>query len=263
MSTSKFFLYPEKIWPEFEEIALRMTPVSKRGRPRASLKKIFFAIAYVLKTGIPWKLLPKDYQISASTAHHYHMIWSEKGAYAELWNHQLTFLEEEKVLTKKIQMIDCSLSKSRYGGEKTGRNPTDRGKKGTKRSILITQEGIPIAIAAAEANIHDSKLFHQTIEANQIKTSQKVKILADKAYIGIIPRQKNYKICTPLRKNMKAKYLSRDYRKRWAVERTLSWQNNFSRIASRRERSFRSYMGMLTLSCCFICYKIASFWLGD
>jgi transposase len=49
------------------------------------------------------------------------------------------------------------------GGEATGPNPTDRGKGGTKRSLLTKEHGIPIGIAVAGANRHDSKLVDATL----------------------------------------------------------------------------------------------------
>ena len=50
-------------------------------------------------------------------------------------------------------------------GKKTGRNPTDRGKSGTKRSVLTEGHGIPLAVAIDGANRHDMKLTEPTLEA--------------------------------------------------------------------------------------------------
>lgn len=263
MSTSKFNFNTEKIWTLLEKNILRVTPPSRRGRPMANLKKVFFAISYILKSGTPWKLLPKEYGVSGSTANHYHIFWSKRGVYTELWGDQLQELKEDKILTTRVVIIDCSLSKARYGGSLTGRNPTDRGKLGSKRSLLVSREGIPLSVTAAKANTHDSKLFHQTFEWTQIKLPKKLKILADKAYIGVRPRSKNHRLYTPVRKNMKKSYLSKNYWERWNVERTFAWQNSFSRISTRREKSMASYMGMLVLSCNFICSKIEEYWVTN
>ena len=40
-------------------------------------------------------------------------------------------------------------------GKKTGRNPTDRGKQGTKRSLLVDAAGIPLSVFTEAANVHD------------------------------------------------------------------------------------------------------------
>src|ERR1017187_8450044 len=49
-------------------------------------------------------------------------------------------------------------------GKKTGPNPTDRGKSGTKRSMLVEGNGVPLAVAVAGANRHDMKLAEPTLE---------------------------------------------------------------------------------------------------
>ena len=50
-------------------------------------------------------------------------------------------------------------------GEKTGANPTDRGKGGVKRSLLTEAEGIPVGLAVDGANRHDMKLVRATVES--------------------------------------------------------------------------------------------------
>ncbi len=59
--------------------------------------------------------------------------------------------------------MDGSMVKSPLGGEGTGSNPTDRGKKGVKRSVLSDANGIPLALSIAGANVHDMKLVGDTL----------------------------------------------------------------------------------------------------
>ena len=54
---------------------------------------------------------------------------------------------------------------SPFGGKATGPNPTDRGKCGTKRSVLTEGQGIPLAVVVAGANRHDMKLLADTLDA--------------------------------------------------------------------------------------------------
>ena len=59
-------------------------------------------------------------------------------------------------------------------GKGTGVNPTDRGKKGTKRSILTDCKGIPLSVAVDGANRRDKKLVKRTLDGiiieNLLKT---------------------------------------------------------------------------------------------
>ena len=48
--------------------------------------------------------------------------------------------------------MDGAMTKAPLGGEGTGANLTDRGKKGTKRSLLTEGNGIPLAVAVDGAN---------------------------------------------------------------------------------------------------------------
>src|SRR5260221_8408691 len=51
------------------------------------------------------------------------------------------------------------------GGDLIGRNPTDRGKRGVKRSVLVEADGGPLAIVIAGANVRDTKLLAATLDA--------------------------------------------------------------------------------------------------
>ncbi len=42
--------------------------------------------------------------------------------------------------------MDRALSKAPLGGKKTGPNPTDRGKRGGKQSLLTAGHGVPIGL---------------------------------------------------------------------------------------------------------------------
>jgi hypothetical protein len=51
------------------------------------------------------------------------------------------------------------------GGPKTGANPTDKGKKGTKSHLVSDRRGVPLAVMLTAANVHDSMVFEEPIDA--------------------------------------------------------------------------------------------------
>jgi len=57
------------------------------------------------------------------------------------------------------------MTKAPLGGEKTGKNPTDRAKSGVKRSLLTEGHGVPIAVAVEGANCHDKRLVKTTLRS--------------------------------------------------------------------------------------------------
>ena len=53
-----------------------------------------------------------------------------------------------------------------------GKNPTDRGKIGTKRSMLVEGHGLPVAIMVAGANQNDFKMVEETLCAIAVERPQ-------------------------------------------------------------------------------------------
>lgn len=53
-----------------------------------------------------------------------------------------------------------------------GKNPTDRGKKGTKKSLLVDAEGGPLSVVIEGANVPDCKMLQATIEAIVVERPQ-------------------------------------------------------------------------------------------
>jgi hypothetical protein len=50
------------------------------------------------------------------------------------------------------------------GGPKTGANPTDKGKAGSKRHLVSDRRGIPLCVMLSAANVHDSMVFEELID---------------------------------------------------------------------------------------------------
>src|SRR5918997_6783289 len=51
------------------------------------------------------------------------------------------------------------------GGPKTGANPTDKGKAGSKRHLVSDRGGIPLAVVLSGANVHDSKVLEEAVDS--------------------------------------------------------------------------------------------------
>jgi len=61
--------------------------------------------------------------------------------------------------------VDGCLTKAPCGGERAGPSPAGRRKGGLKRPVASDCHGIPLGIASAGANRHDSPLLAPTLEA--------------------------------------------------------------------------------------------------
>lgn len=60
--------------------------------------------------------------------------------------------------------VDGCIVKAPCGGQAAGPSPVDRGKQGTKRSVMVEGHGIPVGVQVAPANRHDSPLLAPALE---------------------------------------------------------------------------------------------------
>lgn len=153
------------------------------------------------------------------------------------------------------------------GGERTGKDPTNRGKLGTKRHVVVDRTGLPLAITISAANLHDSQALEEAVDAipplrlpgrrRGRPRKRPVKLHADKGYDyprcrqalrqrGIIPRI--------ARRGIESR--ERLGRYRWVVERTLSWLNRFRRLKVRYERRADIHEAFLSLGCALVCWRV-------
>lgn len=151
----------------------------------------------------------------------------------------------------------------RKGGDETGPNPTDRGKPGTKRHIMVDGAGVPLAVVLTGANRHDSMALTAVVDAVRPVRQKRgrprrrpAKLHADKAYDfdrcrrdlrnrSIIPRiaRRGIECSSHLGKH------------RWVVERTFAWINRFRRLVVRYERHANLYKAFLTIAAAIIAFR--------
>jgi putative transposase len=98
--------------------------------------------------------------------------------FENLWKEGLLEYDAKKGIEWEWQSMDCALTKAPLGGrgrKSTGPNPTDRAKSGTKRSVLVEGNGVPLAVAVDGANRHDMKLAESTLENMLIERPEPAK----------------------------------------------------------------------------------------
>lgn len=139
------------------------------GRPAAERRKVMSGILYVLRTGCQWNALPQATYGSGKTAHSYFQQWTRAGVFRRMWKAGLMEYDEVKGIAWKWQAADGAMTKAPLGGEKTGPNPTDRSKSGTKRSLLVDERGVPLGLVVSGANTPDGKLLEATLTSTPIE----------------------------------------------------------------------------------------------
>jgi transposase len=149
------------------------------------------------------------------------------------------------------------------GGEKTGPNPTDRRKKGSKHHVLTDAQGIPLAKSLTAANRHDvTQLLPLADTIPPVKGKRgrprrrPARLYGDRAYdsrrhrLGLWARG-----IAPAIAQRNTEHGSGLGIYRWVVERTLSWLHQFRRLRVRYERRADIHEAFLTLGCIVICHN--------
>jgi transposase len=162
--------------------------------------------------------------------------------------------------------MDGAMTKAPLGGEKTGKNPTDRAKSGVKRSVLTEGHGIPIGLTVEGANCHDKRLVEGTLRSIVIRrpmvsNRKRQNMLMDKGYDYADTRQLvshwGYTAHIKARgEEVEEKRRVPGYRaRRWVVERTHSWMNRFRRLLVRWEKKVANYLAMPHFACALITFR--------
>ena len=148
-----------------------------------------------------------------------------------------------------------------FWGDLIGPNPTDRGKAGTKRSLLVDGEGGPLSIVVAGANVHDAKLLEATLDAIVVERPQPTEeepqhLCLDKGYDNPSGRgaAAGHGYREHIRRIGEEKLdASGDKRypaRRWVVERTLAWLSKCRAVLVRYDKKAANYLECVTARMC-------------
>lgn len=215
--------------------------------------------------GIAWKKLPTELGFgSGITCWRRLHAWQEAGVWEKLHHAVLDQLGQHGALDWSRASLDSVSVRAKRGGELTGPNPTDRGKLGTKYHLLVTADGLPLAVAITGANRHDSMLVEPILDrlapvkgrGRGRPRRRPGKLRADKAYDNQrVRRYLHRRGITARIARIGVDSSERLGRHRWVVERTISWLLAFRRLAIRYDRSVTTITAVATLAITVICAR--------
>jgi transposase len=213
-----------------------------------------------------WNALPKEkFGLSGSTAHRHFRFWIEAGFFEKIWELGVQRYDEMVGVHWEWQAADGSMFKAPLAREAVGPNPTDRAKAGSKRHLLVDENGIPLGIMITGANIHDSTGLPALLDASAplrpTDKDTKQNLCLDAGYVGkrveeattergytphVRPRGEEAKEIRN-RKGKKAR--------RWIVEVGHSWFNRFRKLCIRYEKTLASCLALHHPAATVICFR--------
>jgi putative transposase len=183
-----YFRLPRPLWRKLKKHLPKKRNKSKKrgGRPRVSDRAVANAIWYVLWSGCQWKAIHREwFGVSASVVHERFQWWRRMGLFEKLMNWMVEhYAKESGGISWKWQAMDSKNSPAPLGGQKTGKNPTDRGKQGAKINLLVDERGAPLSVVLTGANRHDKVSAVELIVSIALKrpAHKQQHLCADKAY---------------------------------------------------------------------------------
>ncbi|QLE51732.1 IS5 family transposase [Nostoc sp. C057] len=228
---------------EWEILAPLIPPAKEGGHPRTTdMREICNAIYYHLKTGCQWNMLPGDFPPS-STVYSYYRKWQRKGVWEKL-NHTLRDQVRIKLGRSTQPSAIAADSQSVKTTEKRGDvYGFDGGKlvKGRKRQTIVDSLGLLLKVIVSEGNAPERVLaayaLMELVEERP-ELLEKVEVMwVDSGYDG-----DKFALAVWLMIQAHVEVMRRTNKefevlpKRWVVERTFGWFNQYHRLSKDYER---------------------------
>ena len=241
----------EPLWCQFEALIPPVEDHHPLGchRPRITDRLVFDKLVQVLVLGASYEKI-SDTGCSATTIRRRRDAWIDAGIFTTL--EQICLESYARIVALELEnlTVDGCIVKAPCGGEMAGKSPVDRGKLGTKRSVLTDGKGIPLGCVAAPANRHDSPLLRPTLEKLSrfgFHLPQQITVHLDACYDSAKTRTLLTELGCEWVISTSGEPLQAEAR--WVVERTNAWHTRgFKKLLICTERKARVIDAMISFA---------------
>jgi transposase len=235
-------LLEDELWAVIEPLLPPMKPRRFRypGRKPITHRQALTGILFVLKTGLPWRMLPSEMNCGSGVSCWRRLReWQRQGVWDRLHEVLLARLHEADKIDWSRAVVDSASVRALKGGEETGPSPVDRRKKGSKHHVLSNARGVPLSTRLTGANRNDITQLLPLVDS--------------------IPPVRGRNLSsriTPVLARRRTPHGSGLGKTRWVVERTLAWEHQFPKLRMRTERTALTHQALFTLATALICWNV-------
>jgi transposase len=207
---------------------------SKRGRPPTDRRRIIDAILYMIKGGIPWLLLPKEFP-PCKTVYHIFRKWTLDHTWEALNGRLRAYVRqtEGKRCRPTAAILDSQSVKSDGHGGAVGYDAAKR-VKGRKRHMLVDTLGLVLGVLVTPASATERD-GAQALLGRVLGWFTWLRLLwVDGGYSGAAfaqwIRDLRPKLAVEVVKRSDATHGFKVLPRRWVVERTFGWLMRHRRL---------------------------------